>query len=286
LVSAYPNTTFLDIDQPLPCVTEDGRADPSGTCDGGTSAIPSNYTAVSFAVDEGAYLAGVIAAAASRDDSLGIISGTAACRECNRYIDGFVEGARSVKPEITVQLAYLADIGGEAAFGDVTSAKTFAKAFIDVYEPDVVLPLTGSGSRGVIEAACEAGIFAVGTDIDVSTVHPELAECVLTSVAKDIEFAVRESIFAFANRALTQEWLLGLDEGHVAVTDEWTRLPGLPVDLSERYALAEQAILTGQVETCPTACAASTSPDEPAAPEEIDAPEEPVETVAPEETDE
>lgn len=258
--AAYPNTVFLDIGQPLPCVTRDGRADPSGTCDGDTFAIPINYAAVDFDVDQAAYLAGVIAAAASRDDSLGIISGTMDCPDCNRYIQGFLLGAQSIKPEIDVEIAYLADEGEAAAFGDPTSAKTFAKAFIDVYEPDVILPLAGSGSRGIIEAACEAGILAVGTDIDVSTAYPELAECILASIVKDFDFAVREAIFAFANESLAPEWRLGLADGHVVVTDEWTRLPGLPVDLAERYEQAGQAVLTGQVQTCPTDCGAPYGP--------------------------
>jgi basic membrane lipoprotein Med (substrate-binding protein (PBP1-ABC) superfamily) len=252
--TAYPETTFFDIDQPLPCVTADGRADPSGTCEGGTGALPFNYVAVDFDTDEAAYLAGVIAASASRDDTLGIISGTADCPDCNRTIEGFVLGARSVKPDIDVQLAYLADEGEEVAFGDPVSAKTFAEAFIDVYRPDVILPLAGSGSRGIIEAACEAGILAVGADIDVAANHPELGECIVTSITKDYEYAVRESVFTWANGALTPEWRLGLADGHVGVTDEWTGLPGLPVDLAERYAQAEQAVITGQVETCPGDC--------------------------------
>lgn len=264
--SAYPNTVFLDIDQPMPCVTEDGRADPSGTCEGGTFAIPLNYSAVNFAVDEAAYLAGVIAAAASRGDSLGIISGTLDCSECNRYLQGFLLGAQSIKPEIDVEVAYLSDDDEEVAFGDPDSAKTFAKAFIDVYEPDVILPLAGRGSRGIIEAACEAGILAVGTNIDFSAAYPELADCILTSITKDIEFAVRESVFAFANEDLSAEWRLGISDGHVGVTDEWTRLPGLPVDLSERYAKAEQDILTGQVQTCPADCGTPFGPGVPEAP--------------------
>jgi basic membrane lipoprotein Med (substrate-binding protein (PBP1-ABC) superfamily) len=251
---AYPETFFFDIDQPLPCVTGDGRADPSGTCEGGVGALPFNYVAVDFDTDQAAYLAGVIAASASRDDILGIISGTADCPDCNRTIEGFVLGARSVKPDIEVHQAFLADEGEAVAFGDPTSAKTFAKAFIDVYQPDVILPLTGSGSRGVIEAACEAGILAVGTDVDVSATHPELAECILTSIIKDYEYAVRESIFAWANGEAASEVRLGLADGHVGVTDEWTRLASLPVDLGERYSQAEQAVITGQVATCPVDC--------------------------------
>jgi basic membrane lipoprotein Med (substrate-binding protein (PBP1-ABC) superfamily) len=275
---AYPDTVFVDIDRPLPCVTVDGRSDPSGTCSGGASALPFNYSSVDFEVDQAAYLAGIIAAAASRDDTLAIISGTPGCGECDLYADGFTLGAKSIKPEIVVRQAYLADEGEELGFGDPASAKTFAKAFIDVFEPDVVLPLAGLGSRGIIEAACEAGIYAVGTDYDVATAHPELAECVLTSATKDMELAVRESIFSFANGALTTEWRLGLGDGGVRVTDEWTRIPGLPVDLTERFTQAEQAILTGQVDTCSVACTGQRRPIEPVEPIE---PEQPLPSPVP-----
>lgn len=257
VASDAPETNFLDIDQPLPCVTADGRADPTGTCEGGTESIPFNYMAVDFDTDEAAYLAGVVAASASRDDTLGIISSTADCEDCNRTLAGFVAGARSVKPEIEVRLAYLSDDDADVVVRDAAAARTFTSAFIDVYEPDIVLALLGTASKGVVEAACDAGILAVGSDIDISRAYPELGACVLASITKDVEYAVREAVFARANEAdMRSEWRLGLADGHVGVTDEWTRVPGLPVDLQERYDAAEQEVITGQVETCPDDCGA------------------------------
>jgi basic membrane lipoprotein Med (substrate-binding protein (PBP1-ABC) superfamily) len=210
--------------------------------------------------DQAAYLAGLVAASASREDRLGVISGTAGCADCNRTLAGFVEGARSVKPDIEIHLAYLSDEGGASAFGDRSSAATFTKAFVDVYQPDFVLALAGDASYGVIQAACDAGILAVGTDVDVANAYPELAGCVLGSITKDIEYAVREAIFAYANGAMSPEWRLGLADGHVALTDEWTRVPGLPVDLAKRYAEAEQDVITGRVETCPGDCGSPLAP--------------------------
>ena len=255
----FPNTAFVDIGQPQPCVDSDGRFDPSGTCEGETFMIPANYMAVNFQVEDAAYLAGVIAAAATRDDRLGIISGKRDCEECNRYIQGFVQGARSLKPDVEIELAYIADDDEAHAFGDPTTAKTFTKAFIDVYQPDVLLPIARGASKGMIEAACEAGILAVGTDIDMSNVHLDLADCVLTSIIKDTEFAVRESIFRFSNGELLPTWDLGLQDGHVDVTDEWTRVPTLRGDAVERYASAREAIITDRIASCPDACGAPVS---------------------------
>jgi len=256
----FPQTVYLDIAQPQPCIDSDGRFDPSGTCEGTPFAIPSNYMAVNFEVEDAAYLAGVVAASASRSDRLGIISGLADCEECNRYIQGFILGAQSVSPEIDIELAFLADDDETEAFGDPTTAKTFAKAFIDVHQPDVLLPIARGASRGMIEAACEAGILAVGTDIDVSVVHPDLAECVLASITKDMEYAVQESIFRFAETNLQPTWNLGLEDGYVDLTDEWTRRPTMPVDATERYADAREAIIIDQIDTCPSTCGAPFGP--------------------------
>lgn len=88
-------TTFLDIGQSTPCVTEDGIPDPSGTCAGGLATLPFNYMAVSFAEDESGYLAGIIAAAAARNGRIGITGGTTQCATCNRYMQGFALGARA-----------------------------------------------------------------------------------------------------------------------------------------------------------------------------------------------
>jgi len=262
--NAFPDTIFIDVDQPLPCLTAEGQRDPEGLCEGGLGVVPPNLITISFDADQAAYLAGIVAASASRNDRLGVISGTPDCPSCNRIISGFVRGAQSVKPEIDIEVAYLAldenyeAEGGEAAaFGDPAAAHTFARAFIDIYQPDVVLPVAGSASRSIIEAVCESGErLAVGVDFDVAAAYPDLAECVLASIAKDYAYAVREPIFAWANGDLTPDWHLGLDDDRVSVTDEWTRRPGLPVELTtgNLYQRAEEGILTGQIETCPKGC--------------------------------
>lgn len=268
---AYSETTFIDIDQARPCLTVDGDFDPTGQCAGGLEAVPVNQAIVGFDADQPAYLAGILAASASRNDRLGIISGTPQCAACNRIIQGFVRGARSVKPEIAVDIAYLAteenfaaEGGPAAAFGDLAAARTLARAFIDVYRPDVILPVAGAASRGVIEAVCESeGRLAVGTEIDVAAAYPDLAACVLASVVKDYQYAVQESVFSWANGDLRPEVRLGLDDDRAAVTDEWRRRSDLPPAIAEAYQRAYDGILTGQIATCDAACEA---PFDPAAP--------------------
>jgi hypothetical protein len=43
----------------------------------------------------------------------------------------------------------------------------------------------------------------------------------------------------------------------VDLTDEWQRLPTMPVDAPERFEAAREGLISGRVDACPTACAAA-----------------------------
>ena len=147
---------------------------------------PSTTSAVDFDVDQAAYLAGVIAAAASRDDTLGIISGTADCAECNRYIEGFTLGAQSGQ----------AGDRGAARPTSPTRARRSPSAIRRRPRPSP-RPSSTSTSRtsscrwpAADRAAssrppARPASSRSGPTYDVSANHPELAECILTSVTKD-----------------------------------------------------------------------------------------------------
>lgn len=252
IARSFPETTFLDLGQRPPCVTLDGQFDPSGACSGGDLGIPFNYTSIDFAVEDGAFLAGLLAAAASREDRIGIISGATDCEPCNRYVQGFVNGARSVDPEIDIELVYLADdeVGG---FSDAASAATFTRAFLDVHQPDVLLPVGRGATSGMIEAACERGdVLVVGTGVDVARERPELADCVLTSVTVDLATAVRDGMNTFANGITERVVTYDIVNGGVGV--EFPQRAALPVDTAERFEAARTGLLTGQIDSCPVDC--------------------------------
>lgn len=268
VVSRTPTAIFIDLGQPLPCVDERGSPDRTGACLGGELAMPFNYSAVTFGVEDPAYLAGVVAASASRNDRLGIISGMADCDECNRYIQGFIQGARSIEPDITINQAFLADEDEAIAFGDAVSATAFAEAFIDVFQPDVLLPIAEGASVGMIEAACDAGILVVGTGVDVARQNPELAECVLASVTKDVRTAVRHAVYDFSTGNYPRVREMTLADGYVGLTEEWRLDSTIPVGVKDLYADAFDGLVTGQIDACPTDCGKPYGPDGPLQPVE------------------
>lgn len=247
-------TFFVDIAQPEPCVTGDGRPDPSGTCAGGTSALPPNYIALSFAEDEAGYLAGIVAASAARNGRIGIIGGTPDCPICNRYIQGFELGARSVSPSIRIDKAFIADDDPAVGFTDGATARLFTQTFIDVYQPDVLFPVARANTLAMHRAACDLGVRIIGSDLDLRQTHPELTDCVLTSAVKTIEEAVREAIFDISSERTQPVKVFDLANEGVGITNEWQQLPGLPVDLPTRLEEAIAEIRAGLIETCPEHC--------------------------------
>lgn len=254
---ASDNTIIVDLSQPRPCVTLAGQSDPSGECEGSGSAVPFNYTAVEYAVEDAAFLAGVVAARLSKG-SLGVISGYGGCPECERYVTGFVNGARSVEPDIAIQTAYLADneIDG---FGDAASARTFTEAFIDIHRPEVILPVGRAATSGMIEAACEAGVRVVGaTGYDVREANPNVdPDCIMASVTKDLERGITDAMYLFAEGQNRQVNTYDLANGGVGLTNDWLSIPTLPVDTDELFQEADRLVRSGEIRACPDGCGGS-----------------------------
>ena len=99
---ANPTINFVGVDQSPVCVTPDGSPDSKFECKGDAKTLLPNYTSLYFAEDQAGYLAGIVAAYASKNNSIGAIGGTTLCAPCVRYIQGFELGAKSIKPDIKV----------------------------------------------------------------------------------------------------------------------------------------------------------------------------------------
>jgi basic membrane lipoprotein Med (substrate-binding protein (PBP1-ABC) superfamily) len=266
----FLGTVYVGVDQGIPCVSADGIPDPSGTCEGDAATLVRNYESSEFAIDQAGYLAGIVAASASRNGRIGAIGGWPTCVDCNRYIQGFERGVRSVSPSASVEVAYLTDDHPEIANLDTETGRAFAEAFIDLHQLDVVLAASGGSSQGIIQAACDApgGVLAIGTDVDRARAHPRLARCLLTSALRDYEDAIAESIFE-VSRAFNEEDLFvgggttwDVSNGGVRLAPFGDLGSTLPVELPTRLQEATDGILAGTVETCADPCGVLDAPDD------------------------
>ena len=165
----HPDTYFAGIDIAL---------DPENA--------PENAVGIQWKEQQAGYLAGIVAAHmtaeyADRSDRLnadkvvGVVIGLD-IPPVERYQAGYYAGVKSVDSEIRVISATA------GAFDNQSAGKELALGMID-QGADIVFHVAGLTGLGIINAAAERGVFAIGVDVDQNHVAPA---AVLTSAMKGI----------------------------------------------------------------------------------------------------
>ena len=123
----------------------------------------TNVFAYEAASDQGGYVNGVMAAALSESGVIGVV-GPIETGDAKLYVDGFVAGAKSVNPNIDVNVNWI------GSFSDVALAAEAANTHISA-GADV---LTGTAQMvvGAVGVAEEAGALWFGTQADQSSLAP------------------------------------------------------------------------------------------------------------------
>ena len=106
---------------------------------------------------EGAYLAGVLAAKTTKTGTVGIII-SADDENWNKMAGGFITAAKATKPDIKIKLAQV----GQAAYADAPAAKRTTETVI-AEGADVVFGMGDGSSFGMIQA-CETATPPEGAD--------------------------------------------------------------------------------------------------------------------------
>jgi basic membrane protein A len=133
---------------------------------GGGPANP-NFSVFDNWIHEPAYLAGMLAGGLTESGVVGVVGGIPV-PEVNRISNAFIAGAQATNPEVEVKVSFI------NSWFDPLSAKEAAQAQIDA-GADVLY----AERFGVIEAAQENKVIAVGNMSDQSSLAPD---AVVTSV--------------------------------------------------------------------------------------------------------
>lgn len=126
--------------------------------------MSSNLSGISFREQEGAFLVGMIAAFKSNTGKIGFVGATP-IPLIQRFQAGYAQGARYAVPGIQVSAVFASPT--DSGFDDPIKGKELANELID-NGVDVIFHASGSTGLGVIEAAEERGIMAIGVDKDQS----------------------------------------------------------------------------------------------------------------------
>ena len=153
---------------------------------GSNEGDPANFQGILFNENEAGYLAGVVAGLMTKQyasaspklnsqNVLGVVLGMF-IPPVERYEVGFIAGAKSVNPDVKI----ISVTSG--SFVDQAKGKEAALAMIE-QGADIVFHAAGLTGLGAINACTEAGVLAIGVDVDQNSVAPDT---VLTSAEKKI----------------------------------------------------------------------------------------------------
>ncbi len=140
---------------------------------------PANDVGVMFKAEEGAFLAGYIAAKSSKTNSIGFIGGMSV-PIIHAFQYGFKAGAKFANSKINVLEQY------SESFTDAAKGKAIANSMMGK-NADVVFHAAGAVGDGVIEAVKEKSKMAVGVDRDQNYLAPKN---VITSSMKRVDNAI------------------------------------------------------------------------------------------------
>lgn len=204
-----------------------------------------NVASFDFKAQEGAYLAGILAAGASKTEVVGTVLGMD-IPPVKAYEAGYRAGIKTANARLGRSVRVLSATVGD--FNDPAKGKSLTTALI-ARKADVILQLAGNSGLGVLEAVKEApeGVYVIGADIDQDDLIPGK---VLTSVLKRIDVAVYGAIRdAYRGRFTPGHRYIGLAEGASGLTEmRYTRADIPPAvldmisDASERIAKGELTV--------------------------------------------
>jgi len=155
-----------------------------------------NVKSLIFAEEQGSFLVGAAAALKSESGKIGFIGGQE-IDLIKKFEAGYTAGAKYINPDIVVDVKYLGPAGDNSAWGNVAGAKEIAAGWYAA-GTDVIYTAAGGSGAGTIEAAIEAGKWAIGVDSDqyLTAGTPEAQAVILTSMLKRVDVAVFETIKA------------------------------------------------------------------------------------------
>ena len=198
-------------------------------------ALP-NVQSFVYREHEASFLAGMLAALASRSGKVGFVGGMD-IPLVRRFSCGYEQGAVFGKPGTDVRVAMIG--ATPAAWTDPARGAELAKAQL-AQGVDVIFSAAGTSGLGIMQATKDAGKLAIGVDSNQNGLHPGK---VLTSVLKRVDLAVYQA-FKGVTPGVTA---LGLAEGGVDLAMDEHNAALVTPAMQSRLAAARADIIAGKL---------------------------------------
>ncbi|MFW5489955.1 MAG: BMP family ABC transporter substrate-binding protein [Desulfovibrio sp.] len=207
----------------------------------GTVKDEPNMFSLNFAEHEGSFLAGALAAMASKSGTIGFIS-VSDLPLMRRFACGFRQGAKYVDPKIDVLTGFTGSYKDAWFDGNATAA--MADKFMD-QGADVIYQAAGGAGPAVLEAAAKRGKLGIGVDRNQNGLFPGH---VLTSMLKRTDQVVYAALMQ-ARRGIWRDNIkyFGVTQDAVGLAFDENNAPLVSPEMRKRIAAIKSKIAMGEI---------------------------------------
>ncbi|WP_054952142.1 BMP family lipoprotein [Flaviflexus massiliensis] len=212
-----------------------------------------NARALIFNTAEAAYLAGYVAAGSTQTGIVATFGGQP-IPSVQIFMDGFVDGVAAYNEAHGANVEVLgwdkeSQSGSFAnSFDDQAQGQQLANGFIN-QGADIIMPVAGPVGLGAAAAAQSAGdVYIIGVDSDWYESAPEFSSIILTSVVKDIDVSVLDSIADVAEGKFSNEPFVGtLENGGVRLAPFHDLEDQVPAEVVSEVETLREQIISGEL---------------------------------------
>ncbi len=195
----------------------------------------SNFSVFDNYIHEPCYLMGILAGSMTETNRIGMVGGYP-IGEVNRLFHAFIEGARSVNPEVEFKVTFI------GSWYDPPKAKEAAFAQIEA-GVDVLY----AERAGVVDAARDKGIIAFGNVNDMNQ-EENGTDVVVTSALWDMTAAVAHAVGRVKDGSFAaedyKEWTM-MQRGGASLAPYYEFESRIPADAKARVEEVQAQILAG-----------------------------------------
>lgn len=208
-----------------------------------------NLYGIIFKQNEADFLAGAVAAKLSKSGIIGFVGG----QEnpiINDFLVGYIDGAKQANPDVKVAVSFVGNWTDSAKGKEMSFSQVLLGA-------DVLHGVAGGAGLGVIEAAAEKKLWAIGVDSDQTLLFEgdaAKADAIVTSALKNVGDTLYNVIKS--HQAGTLNWgkleSFGIKEGGVGLARNDNYKKNVPADVQTWIDELENKVKSGEY-TVPSA---------------------------------
>lgn len=213
-----------------------------------------NVMGISYKSNEGAFLAGVLAAKMldvkdvkidPNKRTLGFI-GSMDMAGINDFLVGYLEGVKSVDPTIKVLTSYV------GSFEDVPKALEMTTQLYNqgaqiVYAPasqSIIGAATAASNKDKYFIACDQDLYS-----QLSSDQPEIAKNIITSTLKNVGESLLTAVKAAQSNEMTydKDYSMGLESGAIGLAENENFKKIVPQNIIDEVNAAKDKVIKGEI---------------------------------------